>query len=62
MLPGQRQVALDTADELAASLTADVVEPMADWIESFYPMKQHVLTRMQRLATFHRPRLHARTT
>jgi tetratricopeptide (TPR) repeat protein len=45
MFLGQRQVALDTADELAASLTPDVVEPMADWVEAFYPMKQHVLIR-----------------
>jgi tetratricopeptide (TPR) repeat protein len=45
MFLGQRQVALDTADELAASLTPDVVAPMADWVEAFYPMKQHVLIR-----------------
>jgi tetratricopeptide (TPR) repeat protein len=45
MFLGQRQVALDTAEELAASLTPDVVEPMADWVEAFYPMKQHVLIR-----------------
>ena len=36
------QVAIDTADELATSLTSDVLELMADWIEPFYPMKQHV--------------------
>ena len=45
MFLGQRQVALETADELAAALTPDVVEPMADWVEAFYPMKQHVLIR-----------------
>lgn len=45
MFLGQKQVALDTADELATSLPPDVVEPMADWIEAFYPMKQHVLIR-----------------
>ncbi len=45
MFLGQRKVALDTADELAASLPPDVVEPMADWIEAFYPMKQHALIR-----------------
>ena len=45
MFLGQRQVALDTADELAASLPPEVVEPMADWVEGFYPMKQHVLIR-----------------
>jgi tetratricopeptide (TPR) repeat protein len=45
MFLGQRQVALDTADELAASLPPEVVEPLADWVEGFYPMKQHVLIR-----------------
>jgi tetratricopeptide (TPR) repeat protein len=45
MFLGQRQVAFETADELAASLTPDVVAPMADWVEGFYPMKQHVLIR-----------------
>ena len=45
MFLGQMQVAVDTADELASSLTRDVLEPMADWLESFYPMKQHVLIR-----------------
>lgn len=45
MFLGQMQVAVDTADELAAALTSDVLELMADWIEPFYPMKQHVLIR-----------------
>jgi tetratricopeptide (TPR) repeat protein len=45
MFLGQRQVALDTADELATSLPPEVVEPLADWVEGFYPMKQHVLIR-----------------
>ena len=45
MFLGQRQVALDTADELAVSLPQEVVEPLADWVEGFYPMKQHVLIR-----------------
>ena len=45
MFLGQMQVAIDTAIELAASLTSDVLELMADWIEPFYPMKQHVLIR-----------------
>jgi tetratricopeptide (TPR) repeat protein len=45
MFLGQRQVALDSANELAASLPPDVVEPMADWVEAFYPMRQHVLIR-----------------
>jgi tetratricopeptide (TPR) repeat protein len=45
MFLGQMQVAVNTADELTASLTRDVLEPMADWLEPFYPMKQHVLIR-----------------
>ena len=45
MFLGQRQVAIDTADELSASLTREVLEPMADWLEAFCPMKQHVLIR-----------------
>ncbi|WP_421870437.1 hypothetical protein [Motiliproteus sp.] len=45
MFLGQRQVALDTAEQLAATLPPEVVEPMADWLESFYPMTQHVLIR-----------------
>ncbi len=45
MFLGQMQVAVDTADELTDSLTRDVLEPMADWLEPFYPMKQHVLIR-----------------
>jgi len=45
MFLGQMQVALDTADQLAAALTRDVLEPMVDWLEAFYPMKQHVLIR-----------------
>jgi len=45
MFLGQMTAALDTADELAATLTSDVIEMMADWIEPFYPMKQHVLIR-----------------
>ena len=46
MFLGQRQVALDTADALAAIAAArEIVEPLADWVEGFYPMKQHVLIR-----------------
>jgi tetratricopeptide (TPR) repeat protein len=45
MFLGQRQVALETANELESILTPNVVEPMADWVEGFYPMKQHVLIR-----------------
>ena len=45
MFLGQMQVAVDTAEELAAALTSDILEPMVDWLEAFYPMKQHVLIR-----------------
>ena len=45
MFLGQKMVAIDTADELSASLTREVLEPMADWLEAFFPMKQHVLIR-----------------
>jgi len=45
MFLGQKKVAIDTADELSASLTREVLEPMADWLEAFFPMKQHVLIR-----------------
>ena len=45
MFLGQRRTALDTADQLSASLPPDVVEPLADFVEGFYPMKQHVLIR-----------------
>jgi len=45
MLLGQQKIALETAGQLAAELTPRVVEPMADFIEAFFPMKQHVLIR-----------------
>jgi tetratricopeptide (TPR) repeat protein len=45
MFLGQMQVAMETADELAAAVSGEVVELMADWVEAFYPMKQHVLIR-----------------
>lgn len=45
MFLGQKQVAIDTAEELSASLTQEVLKPMADWLEAFFPMKQHVLIR-----------------
>ena len=48
MFVGQRQVALETADALAAELTEDIVRPLADWLEAFVPMKQHVLVRFGR--------------
>ena len=45
MFLGQKQVATETADELAAAVSGEVLELMADWVEAFYPMKQHVLIR-----------------
>jgi len=45
MFLGQMQVAMTTADELAAAVSGEVLELMADWVEAFYPMKQHVLIR-----------------
>ncbi|HWE15481.1 MAG TPA: hypothetical protein VG365_18285 [Solirubrobacteraceae bacterium] len=49
MLAGQRARALAAADALAASLPEDLlrveVPPMADWLESFVPMRLHVLVR-----------------
>jgi tetratricopeptide (TPR) repeat protein len=52
MFLGRAQVALDTADSLAAMIPADLlrvqVPPMADWLEGFVPMKLHVLIRFGR--------------
>jgi tetratricopeptide (TPR) repeat protein len=52
MFLGRAQVALDTADRLAAAIPADLlrvqVPPMADWLEGFVPMKLHVLIRFGR--------------
>jgi tetratricopeptide (TPR) repeat protein len=45
MFLGQFQPAIEAADELAETLTEDVVRPLADWLEAFIPMKQHVLIR-----------------
>jgi tetratricopeptide (TPR) repeat protein len=49
MFAGRRQTALDAADALATSIPADLlrveVPPMADWLESFIPMRLHVLVR-----------------
>jgi tetratricopeptide (TPR) repeat protein len=45
MFLGQSRTALETADELAASLDREVLEFMADWLEAFVPMKQHALIR-----------------
>jgi tetratricopeptide (TPR) repeat protein len=49
MLAGRRAIALAAADALAASLPEDLlrvdIPPMADWLESFVPMRLHVLVR-----------------
>lgn len=49
MFAGQRAKALDAAAALAAALPAGLlrveVPPMADWLESFVPMRVHVLVR-----------------
>jgi tetratricopeptide (TPR) repeat protein len=52
MFLGQAQVALGTADQLAAAIPEDLlrvqVPPMADWLEGFVPMRMHVLVRFGR--------------
>lgn len=49
MFLGQYAPALAAAEEMAATLTEELltveVPPMADWLESFVPMKLHVLIR-----------------
>jgi tetratricopeptide (TPR) repeat protein len=49
MFAGRRATALAAADALAASLSEELlrveVPPMADWLESFVPMRLHVLVR-----------------
>jgi tetratricopeptide (TPR) repeat protein len=49
MFAGQRATALMAADALAASIPEELlrveVPPMADWLESFVPMRLHVLVR-----------------
>jgi len=45
MFLGQLRPAMEAADELAETLIDDVVRPLADWLEAFIPMKQHVLIR-----------------
>jgi len=48
MFLGQPRPALATAEELIATLPESALRPMADWFESFIPMKQHVLIRFGR--------------
>ncbi len=49
MFLGQYATALAAADELIATLPREVLEvaspPLADWLEGFVPMRQHVLVR-----------------
>ena len=49
MFAGRKATALRAADALAASIPEDLlrveVPPMADWLESFVPMRLHVLVR-----------------
>lgn len=48
MFLGQMTAAVDTADELIATIPEDFLRAMADWFEAFIPMKQHVLIRFGR--------------
>ncbi len=52
MFQGQSQIALRSADELAAQLTPELLgiqsPPMADWLEAFVPLRTHVLVRFGR--------------
>ena len=49
MFLGQYRPALDAAEEMIATLPEELLTvaspPMADWLEGFVPMKQHVLIR-----------------
>jgi tetratricopeptide (TPR) repeat protein len=49
MFAGQRATALEAADDLSAAIPEDLLRvdtpPMADWLESFFPMRLHVLVR-----------------
>ncbi|MGI9501014.1 MAG: hypothetical protein ACR2P3_13330, partial [Geminicoccaceae bacterium] len=49
MFLGQRQPALEAADEMIRTLPEELLNvespPMADWVEGFVPMKMHVLIR-----------------
>ena len=52
MFLGQARTALAAADQLAAAIPEELLRvqtpPMADWLESFAPMKMHVLIRFGR--------------
>lgn len=49
MFLGRYKIAIDTANELNSTLTEELLTiespPMADWLEGFVPIKQHVLIR-----------------
>ncbi len=45
MFLGQFQPAITAARDLADSITPDILEPLADWLEAFIAMDQHVLIR-----------------
>jgi hypothetical protein len=45
MFLGQMQVALEASKDLEMALPADVIATLPDWLEPFYPMRQHVLIR-----------------
>lgn len=52
MLGGQSQIAINTATELANSITEDLLRvespPLADWLEGFRAMRVHALVRFGR--------------
>lgn len=54
MLAGQSQIALETAETLARSITEDLLRvespPLADWLEGFIAMRVHALIRFGRWA------------
>jgi len=51
MFLGQFQPALEAAENLAETLTEDVLRPLADWLEAFVSIKQHVLIRFGKWET-----------
>jgi len=51
MFLGQFQPALEAAEDLAETLTEDVLRPLADWLEAFVSIKQHVLIRFGKWET-----------
>ena len=53
-VPGPARPALEAADEMVATIPEELlrveVPPMADWLESFVPMKMHVLDPLRQVA------------